>query len=48
MESMIITNQKVQKYVSLEDVITCVESTWKWFGEKQIIMPAKITTDMTA
>lgn len=48
MESMIITNQKVQEYVSLEDVITCVESTWKWFGEKQVIMPAKITTDMSS
>ena len=31
-----------------DDVIRCVENTWKWFGEKQIIMPAKITTDMSS
>lgn len=48
MQSMVITNQMVQKHVSIEDVIRCVENTWKWFGEKQIIMPAKITTDMSS
>lgn len=48
MESLIITNQMVQKYVSIEDVIQCVENTWKWYGEKQIIMPSKITTDMSS
>lgn len=48
MNSMIITNKMVQKYVSLEDVIDCVEKTWKWFGEKQIVMPSKITTDMSS
>lgn len=48
MESLIITNQMVQKYVSIEDVIQCVENTWKWYGENQIIMPSKITTDMSS
>lgn len=48
MQSKIITNQMVQKYVSLEDVIVCVENTWRWYGEKQIIMPSKITTDMSS
>lgn len=48
MQSMVITNQMVQKQVSIEDVIRCVENTWKWFGEKQVIMPAKITTDMSS
>lgn len=46
--SAIITNEKVKKYVSIEDVITCVENTWKWYSEKQIIMPSKITTDMSS
>ena len=48
MQSMVITNQMVQKHISIEDVIRCVENTWKWFGEKQVIMPAKITTDMSS
>ena len=48
MDSMLITNKMVQKHVSLEDVIECVEKTWKWFGEKQIVMPSKITTDMSS
>ena len=48
MQSMVITNQMVQKNASIEDVIRCVENTWKWFGEKQVIMPAKITTDMSS
>lgn len=47
MNSMVITNQMVQKYVSIEDVITCVENTWRWYGQKQIVMPSKITTDMS-
>ena len=48
MESVIISNKKVQQYVTMEDVIECVESAWKWYGEKQVIMPAKITTDMSS
>ncbi len=48
MDSRIITNKMVQKHVSLEDVIECVENTWRWYGEKQVIMPSKITTDMSS
>lgn len=48
MQSKIITNKMVQKYVSIEDVIECVENTWRWYGEKQVIMPSKITTDMSS
>lgn len=48
MNSMVITNKMVQKYVSIEDVIECVENSWKWYGEKKIIMPSKITTDMSS
>lgn len=43
----IITNAMVKKYVSIEDVIEAVENTWKWYGEKKVIMPPKITTDMS-
>ncbi len=48
MSSMVITNKTVQQYASIEDVIECVENTWRWYGEKQVIMPAKITTDMSS
>lgn len=48
MDSLIITNKMVQQYVSIEDVIECVENTWKWYGAKQVIMPSKITTDMSS
>ena len=45
--SLIITNQQVQKHVTLDDVIRCVEDTWQWHGQNQVVMPPKITTDMT-
>lgn len=48
MNSLIITNKMVQRYVTIDDVVECVENTWKWYGEKQIIMPSKITTDMSS
>ena len=31
----------------MEDAIDCVEKTWKWYGEGRVIMPNKITTDMS-
>ncbi|MBO7520134.1 MAG: ornithine cyclodeaminase family protein [Clostridia bacterium] len=46
-EARIISNKAVQKYVSTDDVIDIVEQTWKWFGNGEIIMPPKITTDMS-
>ncbi|MBO4733985.1 MAG: ornithine cyclodeaminase family protein [Clostridia bacterium] len=46
-EARIITNAQVQKYVSTDDAIDIVEQTWKWFGNDEIIMPPKITTDMS-
>ena len=46
-EALLLTNSDVQKYLSVEDVIEIVENTWKWFGEDKIIMPPKITTDMS-
>ncbi len=46
-KTIIITNEQVKKYVTIEDVITSVENTWKWYGEGEVIMPPKITTDMS-
>ena len=36
-----------QFYSSRPDVIECVEKTWRWYGENKVIMPNKITTDMS-
>lgn len=47
-KTVIITNETVQKYVTIDDVIESVENTWKWHGENKVIMPAKITTDMSS
>lgn len=44
----IIGESTVKKYLTVEDVIDCVEKTWRWYGEGRVIMPNKITTDMTA
>ena len=46
-KTVIITNEMVKKYVSVEDVIESVENVWKWYGEQRVIMPPKITTDMS-
>ena len=46
--SSIITNEQVKKHMTLERVIECVENTWRWHGEGEVIMPPKITTDMAA
>src|SRR5690554_7686961 len=32
---------------SIEDAIEAVESTWRWHGEGKVVMPSKITTDMS-
>ena len=46
-KTLIITNSQVQQHVTIEDAIETVESTWRWHGEGKIVMPSKITTDMS-
>ncbi|MBP3634647.1 MAG: ornithine cyclodeaminase family protein [Oscillospiraceae bacterium] len=46
-KAMIIGEETVKKYLSIEDVIDCVEKTWRWYGEGSVVMPNKITTDMS-
>jgi ornithine cyclodeaminase/alanine dehydrogenase len=46
--TLIITNEQVKKVLSLEDVIRRVEDTWRWHGEGKVILPPKVTTDMSA
>jgi len=45
-KSLVITNAQVKARASLEDAIACVEDTWRWHGEGEVVMPPKITTDM--
>ena len=44
----IITDKQIQSIISWSDAIECVENTWKWYGEGKVIMPTKVTTDMTS
>ena len=46
-KALIISEDTVKKYLTPEDVIDIVEKTWKWYGEGKVIMPNKITTDMS-
>ena len=45
--AMIIGEETVKKYLTPEDVIDICEKTWRWYGESKVVMPNKITTDMT-
>lgn len=47
-KAMIIGEETVRKYLTPENVIKCVENTWRWYGEGKVVMPNKITTDMSA
>ena len=44
---MIIGEETVRRHLSIEDGIKCVEDTWRWYGEGKVVMPNKITTDMS-
>lgn len=46
-KAFIIGEETVKNYLTPEDVIDCVEKTWRWYGEGKVIMPNKITTDMS-
>jgi len=43
----IIGEETVRKHLSIEDVMDICEKTWKWYGEGKVVMPNKITTDMS-
>ena len=47
-KAMIIGEDTVKKYLNPETVIDICEKTWRWYGEGRVIMPNKITTDMSA
>ena len=45
-KSLIIGEETVKKYLTVDDIIKCIEDTWRWYGEGKVIMPNKITTTM--
>lgn len=47
-KALIIGEETVKKYLTPEDFIDITEKTWRWYAEGKVIMPNKITTDMTA
>ncbi len=47
-KALIIGEETVRKYLSIDDVIDICEKTWRWYGEGKVVMPNKITTDMSA
>ena len=47
-KAWIIDEKTVRAYLTPEDAIDCVEKTWRWYGEGKVVMPNKITTDMSA
>lgn len=47
-KAYIISEAQVKRHLTPEDVIDCVEKTWRWYGEGNVVMPNKITTDMSA
>ena len=44
----IISEKLVKENVTVDEVITQVENTWRWYGEGKVIMPSKITLDMAS
>jgi len=46
-KALIIGEKTVRKYLTAEDVIDICEKTWRWYGEGKVVMPNKITTDMS-
>lgn len=46
-KALIIGEETVRKYLTPEDFIDITEKTWRWYAEGKVIMPNKITTDMT-
>ena len=46
-KTRIIDEAIVKQLITPEDVIDIVEKTWRWYGEGNVIMPNKITTDMS-
>lgn len=45
--AMIIGEETVRRHLTPEKVMETVEQCWRWYGEGKVVMPNKITTDMS-
>ncbi len=45
--ALIVGEETVKKHLTIDDVIDVCEKTWRWYGEGNVVMPNKITTDMS-
>ena len=46
-KALVIGEETVRKHLTIDDVIDICEKTWRWYGEGKVVMPNKITTDMS-
>lgn len=42
-----VTNERAQSLLTIPEIIDCVEQTYSWYSQGKIVMPSKITTDMS-
>ena len=47
-KTLLVSDELVRKVLTPEDAIDIVEKTWRWYAQGQVVMPNKITTDMSA
>ena len=46
-KTMLVSDELVRKVLTPEDAIDVVKKTWRWYAQGQVVMPNKITTDMS-
>ena len=44
--ALVIGEEEVKSVLSIDEVIKCCEDTWRWYGEGNVVMPNKITTNI--
>ncbi len=46
-KTLLVSDELVRKVLTPKDAIDVVEKTWRWYAEGKVVMPNKITTDMS-
>lgn len=44
--ALVIGEEEVRSVLAIEDVLGICEDTWRWYGEGNVVMPNKITTNI--
>lgn len=44
--ALVIGEEEIKSVLTVDDVIRCCEDTWRWYGEGNVVMPNKITTNI--